>query len=180
MGWRVCEDPECSLPLLGFCLAASDQLAGQSWWGKRSWEKLPCEALLRCFHGRPSSLSWELLEVTALSCLAAAWAALWPCPCQAGVLLMGALTLPQALNFPSEPQACLFALGVAAPCCGFIVPARMGWGTCPAMELCCSREWWMISLLLQENWIGRNHWGWHPRLPWDSNSTPPCKRAATA
>lgn len=42
------------------------------------------------FMGDPCSLSWELLEATALSCLAPAWAALRPCSCQACTLLMGA------------------------------------------------------------------------------------------
>lgn len=119
MGWRVCQGPK-SLPLLGFWLAASDQLDGQSLWGKKSWEKLlwriPCKiSLLRYFHRRSSSSSWELLEVTALSSLAPAWAALWPCSCRAGTPLMGALTLPRALNFPSEPQACLFTWALLLP-----------------------------------------------------------------
>lgn len=48
-------------------------------------------------------------------CLALVWAALRPCSCQAGTLLMGALTLPQALNFPSEPQACLFTWALLLP-----------------------------------------------------------------
>lgn len=63
----------------------------------------------------PASLSWELLEVTAFSCLAPAWTALWPCSCQAGTLLMGALTLPWAFSFLPEPQACLFTWTLLLP-----------------------------------------------------------------
>lgn len=43
-------------------------------------------------------------------------------------------------RFPVWSSGLPLHLGVAAPCCGFIVPARLGWGTCPAVELCCSRN----------------------------------------
>lgn len=99
MEWRVCQGPECTLPLRGFWLAASDQLAGQSWWGKKSWEKflwrIPCEALLRHFHGRRPLITlgaaWShssLMLGSCLSCimavcvparLAPSWWEPWPC-----------------------------------------------------------------------------------------------------
>lgn len=148
MGWRVCQGPKCTLPLLGFWLAASDQLAGQSLWGKKSWEKLlwriPCKiSLLRYFHRRSSSLSWELLG-SCLSCTMAVFLPGWY-PAD------GSPDPAAGSQFPVWTSGLPLHLGVAAPCCSFIVPARLGWGICPAVELCCSREWWMISPLLQEN-----------------------------
>lgn len=176
MGWTVCQDPEGTVSLLGFWLAASDQLAGQSWWEKRIWEKLGSAKLYwNIFMGDPPSLSWMLLEVTSLSCLAAAWAALWLCSCQAGTLLMGALTLPRALNFPSETQACLFTWALLLP--AVVSLCLPGWNGALVQQWSCAAAendgWFLICCW--ENWIGRNHWGWPTRLPWDSNTTPPWK-----